>query len=162
MPKIIDTNAAFCYARNGLTWPGRAPQAGGGVDRLEGGVTGGRGAGVPALPVGTFGTEVCQVNIEPAGWQEERGVSGTHDTDGKLRVLRPRPATLKKVHMPPHPLLHPRRPCHGARASRWAAAAEAMNLRGIIREHSPMIQGRARAGVLHLGDGPVPGEDQRG
>jgi hypothetical protein len=25
-------------------------------------------------------------------------VSGTHETDGKLRILRPRPATLKKVH----------------------------------------------------------------
>jgi len=32
-----------------------------------------------------------------------------------------------------------------------------MNLRGIIREHSPIIQGRARAGVFHLGGrGPVP------
>ncbi|HYB73408.1 MAG TPA: hypothetical protein VED18_08555 [Candidatus Sulfotelmatobacter sp.] len=32
-----------------------------------------------------------------------------------------------------------------------------MTLRGIIREHSPVIQGRARAGLLHLGGrGPVP------
>ena len=32
-----------------------------------------------------------------------------------------------------------------------------MNLLGIIREHSPIIQGRARAGVFHLGGrGPVP------
>jgi hypothetical protein len=32
-----------------------------------------------------------------------------------------------------------------------------MNMRGIIREHSPIIQGRARAAMFHLGGrGPLP------